>query len=137
MLTPKVLLDTVLQGVQRGLQVGRLVRPDGSMRTWWREAVDAASRDDPQLEVVLPEQAELDALSAALLKPGVLDANAVLHPPPEPIAPQDLVEAAQPGAWSDGTTNGIALAQALSRSRGRTLPWGLVRDAIKASTASR
>ena len=71
-LTPKVLLDTVLQGVQRGLLVGRLVRPDGSMRTWWREAVDAASRDDPQLEVVLPEHAELNALSDALLKPGVL-----------------------------------------------------------------
>ncbi len=217
-LTPKVLLDTVLQGVERGLLVGRLVRPDGSMRTWWRGHVDADARDDPQLEVVLPEQAELNVLSDALLKPGVLpelwaglegdlavalpdvqayfrgghvvripneeydepytiprcsaetvrdaveravqqgtvwltsgptsawkepvpygalDANAVLHPPPEPIAPQDLVEAALPGAWSDGTTNGIALAQALSRSSGTTLPWGLIRDAIKASTASR
>ena len=217
-LTPKVLLETVLQGVERGLLVGRLVRPDGSMRTWWRGHVDADARDDPQLEVVLPEQAELNVLSDALLKPGVLpelwagpegdvavalpdvqayfggghvvripneeydepytiprcsaetvraaveravqqgtvwltsgptsawkepvpygalDANAVLHPPPEPIAPQDLVEAALPGAWSDGTTNGIALAQALSRSRGTTLPWGLIRDAVKASTASR
>ena len=181
-------------------------------------AVDATARDDPQLEVVLPEQAELSVLSDALLKPGVLPelwsgfegtpkvmltdvetyfggghvvqvanedydepytiprcsgevvraaveravkegtvwlssgptsvwkepipygalgANAVLHPPPEPIAPQDLVEAALPGAWTDGRTNGIALAQALSQARGTTLPWGLVRDAITASTASR
>ena len=67
-----MLLDTVLQGVQRGLLVGRIVRPDGSTRTWWREAVDATSRDDPQLEVVLPEQAKLSTLSDALLKPGVL-----------------------------------------------------------------
>ena len=217
-LISRVLLDTVLQGVQRGLLVARLVRPDGSMRTWWREEVDAAAREDPQLEVVLPEQAELSVLSDALLKPGelpelwsgpesapavtlpdveayfgggrvvripsedyeepytiprcsgklvraaveravrqgtvwltsgpasvwkepipygALDANAVLHPPPEPIAPQDLVEAALPGAWTDGKTNGIALAQALSQNRGTTLPWGLIRDAIKASTASR
>ena len=217
-LNSKVLLDTVLQGVQRGLLVARLVRPDGSLRTWWREAVDTAARDDPQLEVVLPEHAELSALSDALLKPGALpelwtgpeavpavalsdvdayfggdrivhvpkdgydepyaiprcagetvrdaveravqqgtvwltsgpasvwkepvpygalDANAILHPPPEPIAPQDLMEAALPGAWTDGRTNGIALAQALSQTRGATLPWGLVRDAITASTASR
>ena len=49
-LTPRVLLDTVLQGVQRGLLVGRLARPDGSIRTWWREPVVPAARDDPQLE---------------------------------------------------------------------------------------
>ena len=217
-LTPKVLLDTVLQGVQRGLLVGRLVRPDGSIRIWWREPVEPTARDDPQLEVALPERVELSALSEALLKPGVLpelwagpeddptltlrelaayfdggrvahvpqegydephtiprcsgesvrdaveravrqgtvwltngptsvwkepipygtlDANAVLHPPPAPITPQELVEAALPGAWQDGRTNGIALAQALSRSRGAVLPWGLVRDAIAASAASR
>ena len=68
---------------------------------------------------------------------GVLDVDAVLHPAPEPIAPQELVEAALPGAWTDGRTSGIALAQALSRSRGIALPWGVVRDAIAASTASR
>ncbi len=217
-LNPNVLLDTVLQGVRRGLLVARLVRPDGSLRTWWREAVDTTARDDPQLEVVLPEHAELSVLSDVLLEPGVLpglwtgpgavpavtlsdveayfggdrvvhvpkdgydepyaiprcaretvrdaveravrqgtvwltsgpasvwkepvpygalDANAILHPPPEPIAPQDLVEATLPGAWTDGRTNGFALAQALSQSRGTTLPWGLVRDAITASTASR
>lgn len=136
-------------------------------------------RDDPQLEVALPEQAELSTLSDTLLEPGVLpdlwggaedaptvtlrevveyfgggrvvhipregydepytipacsdkqvrdavaravvqgavwltngpasvwkeplpygvlDVNAVLHASPEPIAPQELVEAALPGA---------------------------------------
>ena len=71
-LTPKVMLDTVLKGVERGLLVGRLVRPDGSVRTWWNEPVDSAVRDDPQLEVALPEQAELSTLADALLKPGLL-----------------------------------------------------------------
>ena len=68
---------------------------------------------------------------------GVLNDDAVLRPPPDPIAAQELVADALPGAWRDGTTNGIALAQALSQKRGRTLPWGLVRDGIRAGVESR
>ena len=71
-LNPGVLLDTVLQGVERGLLVARLARPDASARTWWREAVDPESRADPQLEVVLPEKAELSCLPEDLLAPGAL-----------------------------------------------------------------
>ena len=214
LLRPRIVLDTVLQGVERGLFVARLARPDGSVRTWWRTAVDAESRDDAGLEVVLPEKAELRRLPERLLAPGalpalwdgdtltpravkeyfaggrtvlapregydethvvprcpapavqqalheavergtvwltsgpasvwkepipygVLDDNAVLRPPPDPIAAHELVADALPGAWRDGTTNGIALAQALSQKRGRTLPWGLVRDGIRAGVESR
>ena len=82
-------------------------------------------------------RAEYPAWALEAFVHGVLDANAVLHPAPEPFSPQELVEAALPGAWKEGKTNGIALAQALSRSRGTALPWGLVRDAIAASAASR
>ena len=71
-LNPRVLLDTVLQGVERGLLVARLARPDASVRTWWREAVDPESRADSQLEVVLPEKAELSRLPEDLLAPGAL-----------------------------------------------------------------
>ncbi len=71
-LNPKLLLDTVLKGVEHGLLVARLARPDGSARTWWREAVDPEARADPQLEVVLPEKAELSRLPDALLAPGAL-----------------------------------------------------------------
>ena len=53
---------------------------------------------------------------------GVLDDDAVLHPRPEPIAAQELVDDALPGAWRDGATNGIALTQALSRARARRCP---------------
>ena len=214
LLHQKVLLDTVLQGIERGLFVGRLVRPDGSARTWWREAVADDARGDPLLEVVLPDKAELRALSAGLLASGalpelwsggqvtvaalrdyftggrtiriphegydetqvipacpgpavrdavrravergtvwltngpasvwkepvpygVLDETAVLHPPPDPVAAQELAAEALPGAWRDGETNGAALTQALSQSRRTKLPWSLVRDGIRAGVESR
>ena len=214
LLHPKVLLDTVLQGVERGLFVARLVRPDGSARTWWREAVGAEAHRDPLLEVVLPDRCELRALAAGLLGPGalpelwndgqvtvsalrdyfaggrtvrvaregyeetqvipecseqavheavrgaveqgavwltngpasvwkeqipygVLDDDAVLHPRPDPIAAQELAADALPGAWREGRTNGVALARALSQSRRRTLPWGIVREGIRAGVESR
>ncbi len=72
LLGSNVLLDTVLQGVERGLFVARLVRPDGSARTWWREMVAPEARPDAQLEVVLPDKCELTSLSASLLAPDVL-----------------------------------------------------------------
>ena len=216
-LNPKILLDTVLQGVERGLFVARLARPDGSFRTWWREAVEPESCADPALELILPEKAELSRLADDLLAPGALpelwtaetdpkvalravtdyfgggrtvqipmegydemrtiprcseevireaveravmrgtvwitngpasvwrdpipygvyDENAVLHPKPELVGAQELVEEVLPGAWKDGKANGIALAQALSQARGTTLPWGLVRESIRAGVESR
>ena len=229
-LNPKVLLDTVLQGVERGLLVARLARPDGSARSWWREAVDPDSRNDPQLEAVLPEKAALSRLPEELLAPGalpqlwalagearsvlregeaetgltlraikdyfsggkqvsvesgagydesfvvprcaedaILDAarrgvergtvwltngptslwkehvpvgaldgeETALHPPPAPLTPQELLEEALPGAWKDGKANGAALARAAFQARGAALPWGLIRDGIKAGVESR
>ena len=216
-LNPKILLDTVLQGVERGLFVARLARPDGSFRTWWREAVDSESCTDPALELILPEKAELSRLADDLLALGVLpelwpgdsdpkvmlrevtgyfgggrtvripmegyddvrsiprcseevvreaveravmrgtvwiangpaavwrdpipygvyDENAVLHPKPDLVGAQALMEETLPGAWRDGKANGIALAQVLSQARGVTLPWGLVRESIRAGVDSR
>ena len=212
-LDSRVLFDTVLQGVERGLFLARLARPDGSVRTWWRGAVDAEAQADPGLEVVLPERGELNELPDALLTPGalpelwpaedgaeshltlralteyfaggrtvtfrqqgyayddvltiprcsahavrsaaaravergrvwltngptsvwnepvpygVLDEAAVLHPPPSLIPPQELAEQALP--------NAAALTRALSQERRTALPWGLVRDSIKAAVESR
>ena len=229
-LNAKMLLDTVLQGVERGLLVARLARPDGSARSWWHEAVDPDSRNDPQLEAVLPEKAALSRLPEELLAPdtlpqlwtpagqapprpregeaeaaltlralrdyfsggkqvsvasdagydenltvprcpedalldaarravergavwltngptslwkeqvpvGALDGEgAVFHPPPAPILPQELLEEALPGAWKDDKTNGAALVRAASQARGVALPWGLVRDGIRAGVESR
>lgn len=72
MLNARILLDTVLQGVERGLLVARLKRPDGTDRTWWRQTVDQEAATDPMIEAVLPEKAELAALPERLLAPDAL-----------------------------------------------------------------
>lgn len=72
MLNFRILLDTILQGVDRGLFAARLKRPDGSFRTWWRVTVDAESAADPLLELVLPEKAALAGLPQHLLAPEAL-----------------------------------------------------------------
>ena len=79
MLNSRILLETVLQGVERGLLVARLKRPDGTDRTWWRQRVDDEAAADPMLEAVLPEKAELASLPELLLAPDAL-----------------------PGLWTDG-----------------------------------
>lgn len=72
MLNRKAIADTLLDGCRIGLFVLRLKRPDGSLRTWWREVPDDAALSDPALEVVLPETAELATLSPFLLAHGAL-----------------------------------------------------------------
>ena len=67
MLNAGIVLDTVLQGIERGVFVARIKRPDGSYRTWWREKVDAQATGEPTLEVVLPPKGALAALPQQLL----------------------------------------------------------------------
>src|SRR5262249_15530313 len=47
--------------------VARLVRPDRSVRTFWRSAIDDEALKDPGLEVLLPEAATLSDLAPDLL----------------------------------------------------------------------
>ena len=217
MLNPRIVLETVLQGVERGLLVARLSRPDGSFRTWWREEVGDDARKEPTLEVLLPGKAELASLPAGHLAadalPGlwtdaperilslkdllayfkggrtvldssgnyplphtipfcpqevlwdavrsavetgtvwfkseltslwkedlpqsVLSETAELRPRPALIEPQELVPKAVPDAWEDEKTNGRRLQSALSHQRQIALPWGLVRDSVKAAVDAR
>ena len=65
-----VVLDTIAQGIARGLFVAELSRPDGSRRTWWRVAPPREVLEDDQLQVVLPEKAALAELPGRLLAPG-------------------------------------------------------------------
>ena len=74
MLRRGIVLDTVLQGVERGLLVARLRRPDGTWRTWWLQRPDEGASVEPMLEAVLPEKAELAELPQGLLAPGKLPA---------------------------------------------------------------
>ena len=80
MLRQKEILDTVVQGVQQGIWVAQVVRPDRTARTFWRTTIDEPALEDSGLEVLLPEAATLSDLA------------------PELLAPQQL-----PGLWSAAT----------------------------------
>jgi len=67
MLRQKEILDTVVQGVQQGIWVARVVRPDRTARTFWRTAIDEPALKDSGLEVLLPEAATLSDLAPDLL----------------------------------------------------------------------
>ena len=68
MLRQKEILDTVVQGVQQGIWVARVVRPDRTTRTFWRTAIDEPALKDSGLEVLLPEAATLSELAPDLLE---------------------------------------------------------------------
>ncbi len=72
MLRQKEILDTVEQGVQAGTFVASLTRPDKTVRTWWRNALDEQARKDPALEVWLPEGATLSDIPPSALTPWTL-----------------------------------------------------------------
>ena len=72
MLNRGAILATLVLGCKEGQFVLRVVRPDRSIRTFWRKEPDEASLKDPSLEVVLPEEAELSELTADLVVPGQL-----------------------------------------------------------------
>jgi hypothetical protein len=72
MLNRRAILDTLVQGCREGQFVLRVVRPDRSVRTFWREEPDEAALKDPSLEVVLAETVELAEILPDLLNPGCL-----------------------------------------------------------------
>jgi hypothetical protein len=72
MLNRKAILETLVGGCRDGLFVLKLTRPDRSVRTYWRQAVDDAALKEPGLEVVLPESAGLSEIPPSLLVPGRL-----------------------------------------------------------------
>ena len=69
--------------------------------------------------------------------PGVLSPSAKLRPPPNPIAVDELMPSSIPDAWSEGKTNALAIATALSNMRGVALPWSSVQTAIESAIRTR
>lgn len=69
MLKASAILDTLVAGCEKGTFVLRLIRPDGTSRTWWMSRPDENALNDPALELVLPGAAELSEISPALLAP--------------------------------------------------------------------
>lgn len=72
MLKASAILDTLVEGCERGAFVLRLVRPDGTFRTWWMARPDDNALNDSALELVLPGAAELSEIPPALLAHGRL-----------------------------------------------------------------
>ena len=72
MLRRKEILDTIDQGVLDGIFVASLVRPDKSIKTWWRTRIDEAARGEPSLELFLADTAMLSELDPNALVPGGL-----------------------------------------------------------------
>ena len=67
MLRSKEILDTVVQGVQEGIWVAQVMRPDRTVRTFWRTSVDETALQDSGLELLLSEAATLSELAPNLL----------------------------------------------------------------------
>ncbi len=214
MLNRKAILDTLVDGCRKGAFVLRLVRPDRSVRSFWREQPDEIAVKDPGLEVLLPEAASLTELTPSLLRSGILpglwDRGAILHkelldyfsgthvvqekkdgyeesvhipkaervvietavqasvksgylwltcgpasilgeeipvglltedaqlqPPPMPIPHIEIFPERLPDAWVGKATTATTISVALSKKQGRTLPWGVVRDAIDGALRAR
>ena len=74
MLRTREILETVVQGVRNGIWVAQLVRPDRTVRTFWRTGIDETAIKDPGLELLLPEAASLSELASELLQPTVFRA---------------------------------------------------------------
>ncbi|MCL6450268.1 MAG: hypothetical protein K6T75_03125 [Acetobacteraceae bacterium] len=72
MVRPDAILDTLARGCADGVFVLRLVRPDRSVRTWWRQTPDDSVLKEPTLEAWLPNAASLTELDPELLSPGRL-----------------------------------------------------------------
>jgi hypothetical protein len=69
MLKASAILDTLVDGCEKGTFVLRLTRPDGTSRSWWMSRPDENALNDAALELVLPQSAELTDLAPALLAP--------------------------------------------------------------------
>ncbi len=67
MLRRQEILDTVTRGIADGTWVAQTVRPDRTIKSYWRTNVDEHILDDPGLEVFLPEAATLSDVVPALL----------------------------------------------------------------------
>ncbi len=72
MIKASAILSTLAEGCGKGIFVLRLVRPDGTSRTWWMTKPDDIALSDPALELVLPASAELGEIPPTMLAPNVL-----------------------------------------------------------------
>ena len=68
---------------------------------------------------------------------GLLTGEALLQPPPAPLAATDVLPEDLPDAWDGEVTSAHAITEALSSRAGSPLPWATVRVAIDAAFQGR
>ena len=68
---------------------------------------------------------------------GVLTPSAKLRVPPPIISATAILPENLVSAWTDGATNALAIATALSQQEGHTLPWKTVKDVISGALQAR
>jgi uncharacterized protein DUF499 len=146
-LAPRMLLPDALPGMWKGdrLSVGALVayfagktvikiRRDG-----YDEPVTIPKAERATLEPAIADAVRTGRLwlisgIASILSEeipaGLLNDEATLQAPPQPILVTDVLPTALPEAWATDTTTALAIASALSGKVGRPLPWPIVRDAL-------
>jgi hypothetical protein len=202
LLRPRALRDTLVRGVREGKVVLRLVRDDGSIRTFWMIPPDEETLLRPQLEVLPAIAAELHSLDSDLLVPdavpdlwpssgdpvrvaalqaffdgkraprlhavdvletairsavqrgslmarqgsrtylkeplpaGTLSDDLELLIPPAAVRGAELGSMGLAEAWHGGKTTLSAVADALARRRGYSVPWVLLRDGVSEALAA-
>jgi len=67
MLRAGAIIETLAEGCEMGTFVLRLTRPDGTSRTWWMSRPDENALNDPALELVLAQAAQLAEIVPGLL----------------------------------------------------------------------
>ena len=72
MLHQREILDTIVRGVKDGIWVAQLMRPDQTIKTFWRTEIDEQALRDQALEVFLPEAATLSDIAPDLFGQGKL-----------------------------------------------------------------
>ena len=68
MLRHREIQDTIVQGIEAGIWVGRTMRPDRTSKTYWRTRVNDDVLKDSSLEVMLPKSATLSDITPILLR---------------------------------------------------------------------
>lgn len=80
---------------------------------------------------------EVASICAEEIPAGILTDAARLQPPPPPIPVTAVLPANLPEAWPGKETTALAVAGALSRKAGKSLPWANVREAIDGAIKAR
>lgn len=94
------------------------------------ETVDSAIREAVETGDLWLQHGETSLYSESVPE-GVIQEDAVLRGPPEPVSATDVLPDNIPDAWDEGFTTAEAIDDALADKRGVRLPWPTVEKAIR------